>query len=248
MPFILGGASIALAILLAIHVVRTGRELYWLWIILVFQPLGGLVYFLAVFLPEVLGGSTARRIGQAARETLDPTREYREAKLACDDAPTVRNQTRLADAASKLGKHDEAEALFRTAAQGIHAEDAALLLGRANALIELTRPTEALALLERLGEDAEKGRTPAAALAMGRAYEALGRNSEADTAYQWAAQRLSGFEAMARYAAFMARRGRKAEAQEVITDMDRRIAKTHAQFRKEGRAWRDLAAQALAAD
>lgn len=245
MPFILGGASLALAILLAIHVVRTGRELYWLWIILVFQPLGGIVYFLAVFLPEVLGGSTARRIGQAARETLDPTREYREAKIACDDAPTVRNQTRLADAASKLGKHDEAEALFGAAAQGIHADDAVLLLGRANALIELSRPDEALGLLERLGQDADKGRTPGAALALGRVYEALGRNGEADTAYQWAAQRMAGFEAMARYAAFMARHGRRTEAEEVIADMDRRIAKTHAQFRKEGRAWREVAVQAL---
>lgn len=240
------GASLLFSILLAVHVVRTGREMYWLWIILVFQPLGGIVYFLAIVLPELVRGPTARRITVTARETLDPTREYREAKAACEDTPTVRNQSRLAAAASALGRHDEAERLYAEAAQGIHADDAVLLLGRANALLELDRPREALEVLERLGEDAARGRTPASALALGRAYEALGRVAEADTALQWASQRLPGFEGLGRYAAFMARNGRQDEAREAVAEMDKRLAKLRPQFRKEGRLWRDLAARALA--
>lgn len=195
--------------------------------------------------PRTDGGATARRIGQAARETLDPTREYREARSACDDAPTVRNQSRLAEAAAQLGKHDEAEALYRQASQGVHADDPALMLGHAKALIELRRHAEALAVLERLGRDEAAGRTPAAALAMARAYEGLERFREADTAYGWAAGRLPGLEGLGRYAAFMARTGRQDEAHEAIAEMDRKIAKSHPQFRKEGRAWRDLAVDAL---
>lgn len=239
------GASLLLSILLAVHVVRTGREMYWLWIILVFQPLGGIVYLLAILLPELVRGPTARRLQTAARETLDPTREYREAKAAAEDTPTVRNQSRLAAAAAALGRHDEAERLYAAAAQGIHADDPALLLGRANALLELGRPAEALEVLDRLGEDASRGRTPAAALALGRAYEGLGRVDEADTAFQWAAQRLPGFEALGRYAAFMARHGRQDEAREAVAEMDKRLAKLTPKFRKEGRVWRDLAARAL---
>jgi hypothetical protein len=240
------GASLLFSILLAVHVVRTGREMYWLWIILVFQPLGGIVYFLAILVPELVNGPTARRAASAARETLDPTREYREAKAAAEDTPTVRNQSRLAAAAAALGRHDEAERLYGEAAQGIHADDAVLLLGRANALLELDRPREALEVLERLGEDAARGRTPASALALGRAYEALGRIPEADTAFQWASQRLPGFEGFGRYAAFMARNGRQDEAREALEEMDKRLAKLRPQVRKEGRTWRDLAARALA--
>ena len=55
------GLSLILSIALAVHVVRTGRELFWLWIILIFQPIGGLVYFLAILLPELMRGSGARR-------------------------------------------------------------------------------------------------------------------------------------------------------------------------------------------
>ena len=240
------GLSLAFSIGLAVHVVRTGREMYWLWIILAFQPLGGVVYFLTNVLPDLMGGSRSRQLQAAARQALDPTREYREARLACDDTPTVRNQSRLAAAAAGLGKHDEAEALYRQAAHGIHAEDPVLLLGRANALLEMGRPQDALAVLEVLGRDEAHGRTPTAALALGRAYEGAGRIGEADTAYEWAAQRLPGFEGLARYAAFMARHGRRSEAEDALAEMDKRLAKQRGPFRKEARAWRDHAAEALA--
>jgi hypothetical protein len=240
------GLSLAFSIGLAVHVVRTGREMYWLWIILAFQPLGGVVYFLTNVLPDLVGGSRSRQLQAAARAALDPTREYREAKAVCEDTPTVRNQSRLAAAAAGLGKFDEAEALYREAAQGIHAEDPALLLGRANALLELNRPREALEVLEVLGRDEANGRTPTAALALGRAYEGVGSIGQADTAYQWAAQRLPGFEGLARYAAFMARHGRREEAAEAVAEMDKRLAKQRGHFKKEARTWRDHAAQALA--
>jgi hypothetical protein len=240
------GLSLIFSIVMCVHVVRTNQAMYWLMIILMLQPLGGVVYLIAIVLPELSGGPTARRIQRTARETLDPGREYREAKIACDDTPTVHNQMRLAKAASGLGRHDEAEALFRAAAQGIHADDPALLLGRAHALLELQRYPEALEQLEILGRDPDQGRTPVAALALGRAYQGLGRMTEADTAYQWASGRLPGLEGLGRYAAFLAKTGRAAEAKEAVAEMDRRIARAAPQFRKDGRQWRDLAARALA--
>lgn len=236
------GLSLILAIALCVHAVRTGQQPFWLWVILLLQPLGPLVYIAAIILPGIMGGTTARKFASAARETLDPHREYREAKAALDDAPTVRHQSRLAAAAAGLGRFDEAEQLYAQAAQGIHADDPALLLGRAIALIELSRPAEALVVLERLEPS---GRTAAATLALARAYEALDRRAEAEAAFQSAVQRLPGLEALGRHAAFMARNGRRAEAQEALTEMDKRLSKTNPQFRREGRIWRDLAAQAL---
>lgn len=244
MPYQLFGLSLIFSIALCVHVVRTNQQTFWLWIILMFQPIGGLVYLVAVIGPELFGGRTARRLGDAARETLDPHREYREAKTAYAETPTVRNQSRLAAAEAQLGHYAEAERLYAEAAHGVHAEDPVLLLGRANALLELNRPDEALQLLHMLSQDPE-GRTPAASLAQGRAYEALGRVSEAEAAYDWAAGRLPGLEGLARQAAFLAKTGRKPQAQELLAELDRRLAKTNPQFRKEGRRWRDLAAAAI---
>lgn len=240
------GLTYLIAIALCVHVVRTGREMYWIFIMLAFHPLGALVYFVANVLPEFIGGSTARRIGQAAQHALDPEREYRTAKQAVEDTATVGNRMRLAAAAAALGRFDEAERLYGEAAAGIHSDDPALLLGRARALIELHRAADALPLLDRLGEQGEVGRTAPAALALGRAYHALGRTAEADTAYQWAAGRLPGLEGLARYTVFLAEMGRREEAQEALTEIDKRTAKTTSHFRKEARMWRDFAAQSLA--
>jgi hypothetical protein len=240
------GLWLIFAIVLCVHVVRTNQAIYWILIILIVPWLGGLVYLFAIVLPSLAGGPAARRMAQGAISALDPTGEYREARTACQDSPTVHNRMRLAKAAAALGRHGEAEYLYAEAASGIHADDPALLHGRALSLIELGRHEEALAALEKLGEDSVRDRTPAHALALGRAYEGLGRNAEADTAYQWAAGRLPGLEGVGRYAAFLARQGRLDEARDALAEMDRRIAKTSPQFRREARQWRDLAAKALA--
>ena len=130
------GPSVIFSIILCVHVVRTNQQMYWLWIILMIPWIGGVIYLIAVVLPELTGGRTARRLGEVARETLDPNREYREAKTADAETPTVRNQSRLAAAEAQLGRYAEAERLYAEAAHGVHAEDPVLLLGRANALLE----------------------------------------------------------------------------------------------------------------
>ena len=238
-------APLLVAIALCVHVVRTNQPLYWIFLILFVPVLGSVVYLIAIVIPEMAGGTRAKRMGMAARDALDPGREYRQAKAAADDSPTVHNRMRLASAAAQLGRHAEAERLYAEAMQGIHADDPALLLGRANALIELGRAPEALPLIEKLTEE-QGARSPATALAQGRVYEALGRIAEADAAYQFASGRLPGLEALGRYAAFLARVGRKTEAADNLAEIDRRIERANPQFRREGRAWRDLAAQALA--
>ena len=153
LPLPLIGLSFLIAIALCVHAVRTGQQMYWLWIILAFQPIGGIVYFVAIIAPAWFGGRTAQKMGQAARKAIDPRREYREAAQAVDDAPTVANRVRLAVAATELGKHAEAEKLYADSLTGMYADDPQLLLGRANALIELNRPAEALPLLRRALRD-----------------------------------------------------------------------------------------------
>ncbi len=241
-----GLLTVAFLIAMCVHVVRTGRELFWLFIIILgFPPIGALVYFFAIVAPELFRGPTARKVGRVARETLDPLRAYRDAKSAHELTPTVHNQMRLAAAAAELGRNEEAEALYREAMQGVHEDDPALLLGRAKALIELGRAGEALTFLERLGAQGKDGETPQAMLALARAYDALGRVDEAAKAYDWTAPRLPGLEGVARQAAFLARTGQRAQAQEALAEIDRRLSRANPHFRKEGRAWRDFAAQAI---
>ena len=239
------GLSLIFAIAMCVHVVRTNQSMLWLWAILVLQPFAGIVYFVAIVLPSLMGGPTARKAREAARETLDPTRDYRQAKAAVDDSPTVHNRMRLAAAAGELGRWDEAEALYREAAQGVHAEDPTLMLGLAHARVELGRYDEALPILTKLSAAGDPARAPQIALLLGRVYEGLGRTSEADEAYRTGGMRLPGLEGIARYAAFLGRTGRTAEARDLLAEIDRRVDRTNHRFMKEARAWRELAARGV---
>lgn len=235
--------SLVVAVLLCVHAVRTGQQPFWLWVILIFQPLGGIVYFAAVLLPGLLGGRAARQMGQAARQVLDPERDYRAAKAAYEDTPSVQAMLRLAQAAGDLERWSEAEALYRQAAQGFYAEDPVLVAGHGRALVELRRDEEALEVLQRLGPLAT--RSAAAVLSTARALDRVGRAAEADAAYRMAVERLPGLEAMARHAAFLRRTGREADAQAAFEDIGRRADRAQGRFRAEARRWRDFAAQAL---
>jgi hypothetical protein len=246
LPLPVLGLSMLFSVALCVHAVRSHQPLYWLWIILAFQPLGGLVYLIAVAGPDLMGGKTARAMGKAARDTLDPNRAWRLAKAAYDDAPTVQNAMKLAEAASGLGRWEEAESLYRSASQGLYADDPVLLLGRARALVELDRPAEALEALQPLLAAGVQP-SPQTLLIQGRACQALGRVGDAERAYAACVVRLPGLEGLARQAALLAEIGRTDEAKAVLADLDKRTAKARSHFRREAKAWRDFAAERVAA-
>ena len=165
---------------------------------------------------------------------------------ALEDTPTVGNRMKLAQAAAALGRWSDAEAQWAQCVHGHWAEDPAILLGHAHALLELERWAEALVRLEQLKALGREGGTPQAVLAFARAFEGLGRSEEADAAYRFAADRVPGLEAGGRYVAFMAKSGRHEDAEIGMAELDRRLRKIAPPLRAEARVWRDMAAHALA--
>jgi hypothetical protein len=233
------------SLLCGVHVVRTGREMYWLWLFVIGPLVAPAFYFFAVLVPEWMGGRTARGVGKAARQALDPERDYRNALRALEDTPTVGNRMKVAQAAAALGRWSDAEAQWALCADGHWADDPAILFGHADALLELGRHADALQKLEKLRSLGREGETPRVALAFARAYEGLARNDEADAAYRFAADRVPGLEAGGRYVAFMAKTGRREDAEIGMAEIERRLQKIAPPLRGEARIWRDLAAKAL---
>jgi hypothetical protein len=229
-----------------VHVVRTGREMYWLWLFAIAPMLAPAFYFFAVLVPEMTGGRTARTVGRAARQAIDPERDFRTAMRALEDTPSVGNRMKIAQAAAALGRWSDAEAQWALAADGHWADDPAILKGHAETLLELGRHADALKRLEHLRAQGSEGSTPQVALLFARAYEGLGRNDEADDAFRFAADRVPGLESGARYIAFMAKTGRREDAEIGMAEIERRYSKISAPLRSEARIWRDMAASALA--
>jgi hypothetical protein len=53
MYYVIGIVSLILQVALAVHVVRTGRSMMWLFIILFFPVVGSLIYLFAEVIPEM---------------------------------------------------------------------------------------------------------------------------------------------------------------------------------------------------
>ncbi len=150
MPLLGVGLHILIAIFFAVHAIRRGRELYWLMILFAFPLLGSVVYFFAIYLPELRASRGAYVAGKAIREVVDPGRDLRHAREAFNRTATVDNRLRLADALLESGAASEALQHYREAAQGPFADDPALLLGLAHAEIDNGLYRESGTTLERL--------------------------------------------------------------------------------------------------
>src|SRR5215813_5980007 len=130
MPIVaLAGYLVQLALIM--HVVRSGRPYYWVYILLLAPGLGGLAYFIAEILPEMMGTRGARRAMDNAKRTFNPEGQYRALAEELDTADTAENRRRLAEECLRIGKLEQAITLYKTALTGIHKDDAILMHGLA---------------------------------------------------------------------------------------------------------------------
>ena len=197
MPFLGVGLHVIVAILFAIHAVRTGRELYWLFILFMFPLLGSVVYFAVVFLPDTRLQRGARKAGALLQKTVDPGRDLRAAQQAFDLTPTAHNQVALAGALLDAGKADEAVAQYDACLRGPFAGDSEIILGAARARLAHGQPQAAIGLLAPMQARQPNFRPEQTSLLLARAYDAAGMRTEAGALFDATAQRFGSLEARA---------------------------------------------------
>lgn len=201
------GLHIIIAIFFAIHAVRSGREVYWLLILFLFPLLGSLVYFFAVFLPDLKSGKLhygLRKVANAAVTSLDPGRELREAKAAFDLTPTAKNQWRYADALLATGKTAEAVAQFEQCLQGPSANDLEIQFAAANAHFAFNQPDKALQLLLTIRQNNPSFRMEAVTFLLARIYALQGNKEAAKAEFDNVVARFGSVEQRVEYAIWAA--------------------------------------------
>ena len=126
-----------LTIACVVHVIRTGQNTTWIWVIggVLFIPfLGPLVYFCAVILPDLMGSRSGRRAVRGLRDTLNPEAELRRLENDVKVTGDVGSRQRYADELVRLGRPQEAVDVYKSCLTGLFADDPKLLLGYARSL------------------------------------------------------------------------------------------------------------------
>ncbi|MEN0652729.1 MULTISPECIES: hypothetical protein [Hyphobacterium] len=213
MPILLG-AHVLIAILCAIHALKTGRQMYWLFILFAFPGLGSVVYVVVEILPGLTESPQARAAGSAARRALDPGRELREARQQLDVARTPANLRRVGDAYLAMDRPGDALPLLQEAATGILSDDEGLLTAKARAEYGCALYDDAIATLEALKDAHPRTSMPQAHLLYARALEGAGRDVDALEQYENVSGYYPGAEARARWAMLLEKLSRGDEAAE----------------------------------
>src|SRR5262245_61386637 len=143
----LGGPLIIVAqIACAIHVIKTGRPYWWLWIIFCF-PLIGLAAYLFLEVRPSLGKPGF----QAMLWNLKSASErIRLLEQELEESTTVRNRLALADELHAAGRFDRECEVLSEGLRGAFKDDATLLMRLSEAHLEAGRTPEAQQILEKV--------------------------------------------------------------------------------------------------
>jgi hypothetical protein len=237
--------SIAVQAALIVHVIKTGRNMLWIWAIALLPLVGSIAYGAVEILPEVMGGRTARRAKSGVQRMIDPDRGLRRASAEVEISGNVDARRRLAEELLERSQYDAAIDVYCGGLKGIFEHDPVLLLGLARAQFGKQDFAAARASLERLTQHNPEFRSADAQLLYARALEAENALEEAEQAYAAVAPAYPGAEARLRYGVLLKRRGKLPEAQRVLKDLLDGAQLGPAHYRRAQAEWLERARREL---
>ncbi len=204
--------SIAIQVFFVMHVVRTGRDTKWIWIVLMLPLAGSLAYFLLEVLPDLRGSRSARRMARKMESVIQPGKRMDDALQSFETASTADNAIRLAEELSDQGLDGEAAEIYRQSLRGPHEHDPQLLQGLANAQFRMGDHSGARATLDQLIENNPDFKSPDSHLLYARACELSGDEEAALHEYEILDGYFPGPEATYYLAELLKSRGQAAAA------------------------------------
>jgi hypothetical protein len=237
--------SILIQVILIVHVIKTGRNTIWIWVLALLSIPGAIAYIAVELLPDVFRSRTAQRTARGLKKAMDPTADLRKYENEARVTGNVAAKQRYAEELSRQGRHEEAIVQFKQALTGLYEHDPNLMLGIARAQFGKGDPSGARATLDDLIRLNPDFKSADGHLLYARSLEAEGNTAKAIEEYRVLAGSYPGAEAAVRYAQLLESQGRGDEARKVARDLleQARIAPAH--YRKAQKSWLD-AAQRLA--
>lgn len=229
--------SLALQIACAVHVVRSGRSLYWILLLLIGSYLGVLVYLLVAVIPDLRHDPRGRNAASSAMKVIDPQRRRRELQRQLELSNTVDNRRRLAEECLQQGDYVNAQELYQGLLTGMYATDPDFILGLAQAQAGAERYADARVTLDVLIKANPNYKSSDGQLLYARCLEELGDTQAALDEYRVLADSYPGEEGRFRYGRLLARSQRQAEARSVLQGQLKRAELMPGYYRRKERTW-----------
>lgn len=229
--------TIAVQIGLIVHVLRTGRPVFWAFVIFFAPLIGSLVYFFVELLPELSGNPRARTALRGIRKSLDPNADIRKLKKQHELSGSVDAARHLADELIAAGRFEEAVDHYQGALKGMYEHDPNLLLGLAEAQFGHEDFVASKNTLERLATENPNFKSAPGHLLYARTLENSDAAEAALEEYAAVSVYYAGAEAKCRFATLLEREGQSERALELFQDLvdSAELAPRH--YRRAQREW-----------
>ncbi len=239
MPFFI--LSLFVQIALIVHVIRTGRATFWIWIILFAPLIGSLVYLIVEVLPALFGSRSVKKVGRKVQDTIDPNRQLRASATALQVADTMENRIKLADALKEKGLLDEALDAYSQALSGLYKFEPNLLLRKAEILYSKNEFQQARDVLDVLIRENPDFKSPDGHLLYAKATEGCGDINGAEKEYRVLSEYYAGPEPKYRLAMLLKREGKAEEANKFLNEILFSAKQYGAHYRNLHGEWVSLA-------
>jgi hypothetical protein len=233
--------SIVIQVLLIIHVIKTGRNQIWIWVLALLSFPGVIAYVAVELIPDLLRSRTAQRTARGMKRALDPEADLRRYENEARVTANVSSRQRYAEELVRHGRNDEAIATYRQVLTGLYEHDPNLMLGLARAQFGKGDASAARTTLDDLIRLNPDFKSPEGHLLYARSLETEGNVTKALEEYKVLAPSYPGAEAAVRYAQLLKSQGRSSEAASVARDLleQARIAPAH--YRRAQKSWLETA-------
>lgn len=239
--------SLILQVLLIVHVIKTGRNTIWIWVLVLLPGAGIVAYFIAELLPELMQSRATQRTVKGVKRALDPQGDLRRLAQTAEISGGVDASQRHAEELLRLGRPDEAIPVYQRILRGLYATDANLMLGLARAQFAAGKAADARATLDALMQHNPGFRSSDGHLLYARALELEGQPERALEEYKVLAGYYPGAEARVRYAQLLRSQSRPELAKQQLRDLLNQAAVAPPHYRRSQEDWLKQAEREIAA-
>jgi hypothetical protein len=244
LPFIRSywlSASVLVQIILIVHVIKTGRPYWWIWLIFFFPLVGAAVYVLVEVVPDV--GRLS--VPDLLWKFKSPGQKIALLQEVIEESDTFNNRTDLAAEYFRQKKYEQAAATWKDCLRGPHQDDVYALLDLAECYFVMSQYASIRPLLDRMDLSQAINLENRKMLIEARTCEALGPKDRASELYRFLIDGYPGEEPRYRYAMLLIQEDNRKEARELLQGILKKYRQAGPRWRKDQRTWYRLAKKGL---
>jgi len=238
--FILSG-TVQLA--MVVHALKTGRNTYWVWLILMVPFIGSAAYLIIELGPELTGSTSGQRATRKISHSLNPNKDLNTARMNLDRSDTYQHRLELGNALIDKQLFAEAIPHYQQALKGLNEFNPTAMVGLANAQFAEQLYSDAKDTLDTLIEKNPGYRHQDSHLLYAQVLASLGDIDGATEEYEALIQYYTGPEPHVRFAELLYGQGNTHRATELLDEVLTKAKLSPAHYTKFHSQWINLAKQ-----